>query len=150
MMIRNMVDNMVNPYIASTAPPQGADRVNSMITILRILLYVFPLFPVLGIYMAWTLSWFALGRVPVEYRDYPENFGIIFFAWFGALAFLSAPFFVPCGFLVAACTPFGWCSMSNASTAQRFASLAVFSAVVAAASLILYYDPYRVRSWFFD
>lgn len=150
MMIRNMVDNMVNPYIASTAPPQGADRVNSMITILRILLYVFPLFPVLGIYMAWTLSWFALGRVPVEYRDYPENFGIIFFAWFGALAFLSAPFFVPCGFLVAACTPFGWCSMSNASAAQRFASFAVFSAVVAAASLSLYYDPYRVRSWFFD
>jgi hypothetical protein len=78
-MIRNIVDNMVNPYIASTAPPQGADRVNSMITILRTLLYVFPLFPVLVIYMAWALSWFALGRVPVEYRDYPENFGIIFF-----------------------------------------------------------------------
>ena len=118
--------------------------------LLAVFLYFYPLLPVGGVYLAWGLSALALGRIPVAFRDYPENPAVLICAYTGAVTLLMAPFVLPFGFYIAFWRPFGFVSTSEVSLTTRLTSLGAFCAVIAIVCLLFRYDPGGVLTWFFD
>ncbi len=141
---------MLNPYLTPGSQPIAKQRREYRFTFLSFLLYFYPLLPVAGAYLAWGLSALALGRMPVAYRDYPENLAILICGYTGGVTLLIAPIVLPFGFWVAFRRPFACVSTPDVSVTTRVVSLGVFCAVVAIVCLLFYYDPAGVLTWFLD
>ena len=141
---------MVNPYLTPASQTVATRRGAYKSGLLAVFLYFYPLLPVGGVYMAWGVSALALGRIPVAFRDYPENPAVLICAYTGAVTLLMAPFVLPFGFYIAFWRPFGFVSTSEASLTTRLTSLGAFCAVIAIVCLLFRYDPGGVLTWFFD
>ena len=86
---------MLNPYLTPGSQPIAKQRREYRFTFLPFLLYFYPLLPVAGAYLAWGLSALALGRMPVAYRDYPENLAILICGYTGGITLLIARIVLP-------------------------------------------------------